>query len=329
MKESLLQRVPFLKGMEVIDSVRPALESSQIANDILIKGLFSEIKAYGSRHVDEFYQLIQEGNSGVIASGHLSNSDAPVIWRALRELHIRTRDDTFFAVVGKRLLDNPRTAFFTRFIDTIPVWPPTEPTNGGDERRLQVEINNRAQDLSENPLKNGRPLLIFPEGGRSYEGRLSKGNGTSVRYFNLGQKPARDGFSEPTKDTYALPIALVDTNKRYPVGQSLPHLSNRGTAEIHFLEPISVSELTAVYSHLNKSEKQQAIIDHVMLKIATSLLTGSDDESGLPEGNLDYLREAHKKVGVYYLQKLGYTVPQELIDLEAREKEVRKQAKMK
>jgi 1-acyl-sn-glycerol-3-phosphate acyltransferase len=254
------------ESVQHIDGIVPALRAAQITNDALLRAFVSRIDVVNPENLAYAFNFRFLRRRIIWMGNHLSNFDAPVLWRTLRNAGFCDTKTAPVFPVGKRLLDNPRTRPFTRFIDAIPVWPPTEPPKSTDERRQLVEINTRAFKTAEEVLRSGRSIALFPEATRSRTKILQKGYAANARYLMLPQKANNNGEEV---DTVIMPFTLSNTEVIYPIGQSLPH--TRGPVGIAFMKPILTSELRALYGHLPKIEMQQMMIDHVMIEIARGL----------------------------------------------------------
>jgi len=107
----------------------------------------------------------------LLASNHLSFLDPPALGcRLPRNLHYFARDSLFKGLLG----------MFIRSLNSIPV------------NRSQLDLATLRRVLK--VLKDGHPLLVFPEGTRSEDGRLGegkKGVGMLVAKSQVPVLPAR------------------------------------------------------------------------------------------------------------------------------------------
>ena len=253
-----------------IQGVTPKLRLAEITNDLLLKTFVSKINVSNSDNLDIAFSWRDEGMAIEFIGNHLSNFDAPVLWRTLRNLGFCGLKDAPVFAVGKRLLDNPRTRLFTRFIDGVPVWPPTVKPKSRKEREESFELNSRAFRTAKEVLKQGRSFVVFAEGTRSREEVLHQGKATAARYFSLMSEDSVEPGMQPAQDTLIVPFALSGTEVLYPGGQSIPY--RRGEVGLAFMEPILASELESLYADVNnKNERQQLMIDHVMMEVACGL----------------------------------------------------------
>ncbi|MFZ3065889.1 MAG: lysophospholipid acyltransferase family protein [Nitrospirota bacterium] len=108
--------------------------------------LFFRIKVIG-------HSNIPKKGGVIIASNHMSYFDPPFIGCVIcRRVNFMARDDLF---------RNPVFAWFLRRFKSFPVKRGT-----GDRGAIKEAVRR---------LKKGEPMLLFPEGTRSKDGRLGKG----------------------------------------------------------------------------------------------------------------------------------------------------------
>lgn len=125
----------------------------------------------------------------IIASNHCSNLDGFAVAAALPlKIYRALYFQGFQKYFTSRL-----TAFFARLAHVIPIDPET--------------FLGKALQLSAYVLKNNKALFIFPEGGRSYDGRLmefKKGIGILALELNVPVVPAmiRGSFESLPKGAY-------------------------------------------------------------------------------------------------------------------------------
>jgi 1-acyl-sn-glycerol-3-phosphate acyltransferase len=119
----------------------------------------------------EGLENVPEKGPFLLASNHLSYLDPPALGcRLPRNLHYFARDSLFKGVLG----------MFIRSLNSIPV------------NRSQLDLATFRRLL--NVLRDGHPLLVFPEGTRSEDGRLGegkKGVGMLVAKSQVPVLPAR------------------------------------------------------------------------------------------------------------------------------------------
>ena len=100
----------------------------------------------------EGLENVPEEGAFLLAANHLSFLDPPALGcRLPRNLHYFARDSLFKGLLG----------MFIRSLNSIPV------------NRSQLDLATLRRVLK--VLKEGHPLLVFPEGTRSEDGRLGEG----------------------------------------------------------------------------------------------------------------------------------------------------------
>lgn len=117
----------------------------------------------------------------IIASNHLSFLDPPFIGQAF--------DETIYSFARKTLFDHPLAGKILRQWQAIPV-----DRDKPDTASLKATIRL---------LKSGKKVLMFPEGTRSSDGRLQKGEA------GVGLFIAKTGAP-------VLPIRLIGTYEAFP-----------------------------------------------------------------------------------------------------------------
>jgi 1-acyl-sn-glycerol-3-phosphate acyltransferase len=143
----------------------------------------------------------------LLAPNHASYSDPPIIgWATPRILWFMTK---------AHLFKTPLLAPLMRAFHAFPV-----DVDGVDREALR---------FSEELVRAGRVLCIFPEGGVSDDGRLQ------ALKPGIGLIALRTGAP-------IVPVALVRTNLFVPPGRSLPCFA-RGGVEVRFGEPLNLSGL--------------------------------------------------------------------------------------
>jgi 1-acyl-sn-glycerol-3-phosphate acyltransferase len=119
----------------------------------------------------EGLENVPEEGAFLLASNHLSFFDPPALGcRLPRNLHYFARDSLFKGLLG----------MFIRSLNSIPV------------NRSQLDLATLRRVLK--VLKDGHPLLVFPEGTRSEDGSLregKKGVGMLVAKSQVPVLPAR------------------------------------------------------------------------------------------------------------------------------------------
>src|SRR5512143_217304 len=148
------------------------------------------LSAYGRMSIQGTENLPAEG-SFIIAPNHLSLADAPAV---MCTLPWKTTAQTFFLGTTD-FFGGPVTSRIAKLLHVIPV---------DMETRL-----SSAMQLSAHILRRGKVLCVFPEGGRSRDGRIKefkKGVGIIARELNIPVVPA----------------AIRGTYEMLPTGRMLP-----------------------------------------------------------------------------------------------------------
>jgi len=163
---------------------------------MILKTSFVQVHFDGLEHIDP-------SQPAVYAANHLSALDIPVLYASL---------PTQFRILAKsELFRYPFMGWHLTRSGQIPI-------DHGDAR-ASLRGLNRASDS----LRNGMPLVIFPEGGRSADGHMRDFMGGAFYMAIKAQAPV-------------VPIVLVGTNELLPMNSF--HL-RPGSVEMIVGEPIS------------------------------------------------------------------------------------------
>jgi 1-acyl-sn-glycerol-3-phosphate acyltransferase len=250
----------------------PPLPHAQFAMDQLSRVFISEIHTSGDQHLNTAYWWLAHGGSVIWEPNHLSNTDGPAFLAFLRSTGMVSdthQDDPAYAI-GLRLTQDKllNGVGLTRFAPTIPVWPPTVRPRNTQELQVAKQMNKDAVEVAGEVLRNGKQLVVFPEGTRSREGKLARGRaGVSDFHKARGEHGSSD---DAITDTLIVPVAMWGTEVIHPIENKLP--IRRGPIYVNVGKPISASELTSRYEHLREGQvRNQAMIDHVMIEIAHGL----------------------------------------------------------
>lgn len=178
-------------------------------------------------HVDGM-EHIRPGSSYVIASNHLSYMDTPVV---LANVPVR------FRFLAKRGL------FKIPFLGTHLGQAGHIPVFRGDPR-ASVKTMQLAADVIQ---KRGISLLVFPEGGRSHDGRLGP--------FKEGAAYIAIRAGAPI-----VPVAIIGTERVLPFGSGTP---KPGRVTLKIMPPIATEGRSL--------KERQELTDHVHQLIAQAL----------------------------------------------------------
>lgn len=185
-------------------------------------------------HVDGI-EHIHPDSSYVIASNHLSYMDTPVV---LANVPVRFR---FLAKRG--LFKIPFLGTHLGQAGHIPVFR--------NDPRASVKTMQLAADVIQ---KRGTSLLVFPEGGRSHDGRL--------RSFKEGAAYIAIRAGAPI-----VPVAIIGTERVLPFGSGTP---KPGQVTLKIMPPIPTQGRSL--------KERQQVTDHVRELIANALACGANDE---------------------------------------------------
>ena len=124
----------------------------------------------------------------------------------------------FRIFINSRFYKNPLIRAYLNHYDHIPV------DAGKDIRQKQrrEETNKKAFEKALQTLKEGKIFLIFPEGGRSDNGKIRKAKTGIARIALLSKAPV-------------IPIGIIGSYKIWPKGKMFPR---PGRAEINIGKPI-------------------------------------------------------------------------------------------
>ncbi|HWV38930.1 MAG TPA: AMP-binding protein [Vulgatibacter sp.] len=185
--------------------------------------VFFETKVYGRAHVPQHTNFL-------VAANHASHLDMGLVKHALGEqgenLVALAATDYFFS-------NKVRRAFFENFTQLIPM-------NRHGSLRESLELASRS-------LRQGRNLLIFPEGTRATDGTLKDFKG-SLGYLAL------------TNEVGILPIYLDGTYEALPKGSVVPKARDLAA---HIGPFLSYEELEAAVAGLPRSEQHREIARRV------------------------------------------------------------------
>ena len=133
----------------------------------------------------------------IIAANHSSYFDAllvPVIivHRINKKIHAMVNNFYWKPLI---------TRFFLDLWESIPVYV--------EKEKDAKEKNKQAFEKALNYLRKKEPIMIFPEGKRSYDGKLQRAYIGVAKLAIKAKAPV-------------LPVGIIDSNKILPVGKMLP-----------------------------------------------------------------------------------------------------------
>lgn len=171
-------------------------------------------------------KFIPKKDGCIIASNHISFLDPPLVGSSVNR-------PTYF--MGKKeLFDHEIFGNFMLLVHTFPV--------------KRDEPNHAAISKAVKLLKQGKALVLFPEGGRNIDG--SKESLLGI------------GFLAQLANVPIVPALVVDTDKALPHGAKFIKLHK---IEIYFGQPIFPEEF--IHLGLRRKELYKAITQKVMGKI--------------------------------------------------------------
>lgn len=193
------------------------------------------LKKYANLEVNGIENLQNVKRPILFICNHLSNSDALIINKALK-----SEDITF--VAGVKLSNDPLTNLGMVITKTIPIKP-----NTADKDAISKIIKT---------LKQGKNMLIFPEGTRSRTGSMIKAkNGVYL-------------IQRLSKATL-IPLGLNGTEKLMPIGE------NMGLEEFHNAKvTLNIGEEIKLPKKMEDEDKRQheeRVVKLMMSKVAELL----------------------------------------------------------
>lgn len=229
---------------------------------LILEGMvrwYADIQVLGGENLEVVKSFLEEDEAcAIFTSNHLSHADGAVLNSTLHKYGL---DPVF--VLGKRILDNPPVDFLGRAVNRVHVWPPTMIPKDKKQEKEMSKMNFKATKGALYALETGRPLVLFPEGGRTRNnGQLKDDMFESISgYFEMGRK----------KPMLVVPIGLIGTDKVLPVEVNKPVYAD---VKIIFGEPYwAFKIIDAAKSIAGKSKeiKKKQIFIEAMQKMAAVL----------------------------------------------------------
>lgn len=197
-------------------------------------------KVVCSFRVQDGHRLENLPKGLLIVSNHVSFLDPPFIGGAFRE--------PIFYFARKTLFDHPVANFLYTRVNAIPV--------NQDKPELS------ALKLVINLLKDGEKMLIFPEGERTFDGKIKTEGEPGV------------GMIVCKANVPVLPVRLFGPEKALPRGSKK---LKRHPVTLAVGEPIALDDLVNDES-LSSKERYQAIANRIMAAIGSLELRDSRGE---------------------------------------------------
>ncbi len=190
----------------------------------LLVRLFTKMKITGMEN-------IPPGGNILFLSNHISALDVLVIPWAI---YLKYPEELLRQAGKEELFDIPVVGWILRKWRGFPI------RRGGADRKSIRMI--------EDYIREGK-VILYPEGTRSRDGRLQRGNRMVGRIVRN---------TTPT----VIPVSITGADRVIPVGKTLPRPGTR--VELRFGAPMDLSD---EYAIANTKEASQKIIDRVMVAI--------------------------------------------------------------
>ncbi len=237
--------------------VKRNLQKHLVAEQRTRECIEDELSVNGAENLQIFREIIASGKPGAIVSNHLSNSDAPTIDCTLKIMGFSDLAEKLVFILGIRLINDEDTREQINAYSYIPVWPPTEIPVGKEEERESRAMNVRAARSAIDVMRKGSILVLFPEGGRSYDQQLKLVDPRTIALFLLR-----------LQGTHVLRWGMSGTENVWPVGKQKP---GKGKVSVNIGKPDSVDRLKDEFSGLSRDERNEAITKRIMGSLAILL----------------------------------------------------------
>lgn len=211
----------------------------------------------GIDNIQKAESLLADKKKVVILSNHLSHGDAELIRQALKKNGL---EQPLIFLVGEKLIQRLWGRWLAGSQNAIHVWPKSL-TPKDEEEAKKDTMNFKALHDSRKALKEGRVLIVFPEGGRSYGGTLMEADSGLSR------------FLKAVKADFVLPIGISGIEKKIPP-KKIPSLKfwKRVDICVNVGQPIEVTSLFKQYENWPEDEKYLWVMDDIMRKGIAPLL---------------------------------------------------------
>lgn len=233
---------------DVVDAAIPVVRR---VVDTLVQYYARPLTVTGEQNLDRALRMAEDGGGLLGEPNHTSNADGAILETVLRNLGV----DNAIYVMGIRLENNPVSNLLTNGVNTIRIWPDTIEPQNEEEKQEKIRRNFRAVRGVNEALKNKKPVILFPEGGRS-----RREDGLITPDYDVGRFIRRQRV--------ILPIGIIGSREVLPVGRTIPV---RGPVEIRFGSPIRSDQLIKKYDNLNMHYKLIAMMEDIMKCIAVLL----------------------------------------------------------
>ncbi len=235
------------------------VNKSSLKNSIaerLTRHFVPEIEVSGSRHLHEVEERLAGMRPVIMIANHLSHADAPVLASALKRKGFDEIADKLVFMLGIRMKSTPVLNKILDSYSYIPVWPPTIIPKNKKENAESLGMAKKAIIAARENLKNGKVLVIFPEGSRSRNGQLSTVKRVMAHYML------------EMDDSFVVPVGISGSEKVLPIGNVIP---KKGSVKVSFGNPVDINYLNRTLEGFSKKEKHQLSVDYLMRQVADLL----------------------------------------------------------
>lgn len=222
------------------------------------------IHVQGFENLKMAQNLRLENKRLIILSNHLTNGDAEIIYQVMKRNGFKDISKALFFLEGEKLRRTFGTRYLTRSQNGVFVWPKSLPTQNEEEEKIQRSMNIGALRDTKKALMKGHILVAFPEGGRSYEGKLKEAEPEIVHFIKL------------VENTVILPLAISGIEKVIPPGKKLIFPNPFQRINVNIGNPIDATSLLKHFEDFPKEERNFRIIDLVMRMGIAPLLSQED-----------------------------------------------------
>lgn len=256
MREILSTNNLFVKKIDQIQNKVP-----EILIAILIKRYAKPFQVQGIENLATTQELITGGKNLIMISNHLSWADFSLEMEALKRSGFGTIEQNTKTIGGRKIERSPVRRFlsipYRNRNRIISIYSPSTESKNEEEEQKRFPTLWRALGETEEALKNGYHVIIYPEAGRSRTQKLIKADPRIAYYLTELSRP---------EDTIVLPMGICGTEKVLPIGAKRPH---RNQVTVTFNKPVGVAEEIAeaerFYEHITKrKEKIEKVRERIM-----------------------------------------------------------------
>lgn len=258
MIEALRTRFGIRKQPKERSFYRKEQPLQRIASEALSFVYTPEIKLDGKENIQEAESLLSQGKKLIVMSNHLTHGDAEVIRQALRRNGFKDLSKKSLFLIGEKVRKNPAARWFGRSHNGIDVWSQSLPTKNEEEEKKKARMNFKAVRDSRKALQRGHYVVVFPEGGRSYEGTLKEAEPEIAHFLKL--------VIGDYENAFILPIGIHGIEKIFPPQKvPLPPPPWRPIpVYVAVGAPVNASLLVERYKDYPEDEKNNRIMEDFM-----------------------------------------------------------------